>query len=204
MSNYTAPPCNFRYQEAIRKLNVKNKLEDLAPSVLIFFVHQDLSQGKKLFLQQQWQVHCVHQRCTPTLCIRVTDEVSASLGFEVRQNSIMVEIIEQGSVFPLWQQGDSDWWPQLPQLDAVGGIKVLQGQTGGRVLGRCGSLSKSSEVKTLILNVYLLWCSLSFQCEFINQTPTIRSRIWRDMGKLKGHFSVQFYIIKWKLNKKYL
>lgn len=73
------------------------------------------------------QCNCKRWRCTPTLCICVTDEISASLGFEVCQNSILGEIIKQGSILPLWQQGGSDWWPQLPQLDTVGGIKVLQG-----------------------------------------------------------------------------
>ena len=82
--------------------------------------HLFLCYSKLMSHRQNW-------RCTPTPCIYVSDEVSASLRFQVSQSSIMGEIIEQGSIFPLWQQGNSDWWPLLPQLDAVGGVKVLQG-----------------------------------------------------------------------------
>lgn len=103
-----------------------------------FSIHTFLFQSKRK--RQQWPLHCNRCGCTPTLCICVTDEICASLGFEVCQRSVLGEIVEQGSILPLRQQRASDWWPQLPQLDAVGGIKVLQGQTGGREFDTGGSL----------------------------------------------------------------
>lgn len=92
-------------------------------------------------------------RSTPTFCFFVADEISASLGFKVCQMSVVGEVIQQGSVLALRQQGTSDGWPQLSQLDAVRGIKVLKGQTGGRMLLTCGRLSKKKE--TAITNFKL-------------------------------------------------
>lgn len=81
-------------------------------------------------------------RSTPTFCFHVADEISAPLGLKVCQKSVLAEVIEQGSVLALRQQRAADGGPQRPQLDAVGGVKVLKGQAGGRMLGACGRLSK--------------------------------------------------------------
>lgn len=80
------------------------------------------------------------RRSTPTFCFRVADEIPAPLGLKLCQRSVLAEAIEQGSVLALRQQRAADGGPQRPQLDAVGGIKVLKGQAGGRMLGTGGRL----------------------------------------------------------------
>lgn len=77
---------------------------------------------------------------TTTFGVYVADKISASLGFKVSQKRVVGEVIKQGSVLSLRQQGTPDRGPQLPQLDAVGGVKVLKGKTGGRMLGTCRRL----------------------------------------------------------------
>lgn len=87
------------------------------------------------------------QKGTQTLLI--SDEVSASLGLEFCQDNIASENIEQGAVLSLRQQGDSDGGPPRPQLRAIRGIKVLQGQPGGGVLGKSSSLLRRTIVIVL-------------------------------------------------------
>lgn len=93
---------------------------------------------------------------TPTFCFYVADEISASLGFKVCQKSVVGEVIKQGSILSLRQQGTSDGWPQLSQLDAVCGIKVLKGETGGRMLGTCGRLSKKKGTNFKLCREHLI------------------------------------------------
>lgn len=105
------------------------------------------------------QIQRKHQRYMPTLRICSSDKVSASLSLEFSHNIILAEMIKQGSVLSFWQQGWSDGWPQLSQLDTVGCVKVLQGKCGGRALGTSGSLCKE-RMNELHILTYLFSCLL--------------------------------------------
>lgn len=108
---------------------------------------------------QQHHCKCCEPKHTPSMSF--TDEVSTSLGLEISYTNVNIkgEIIEQGAILLLCQQGDSHWGPQLPQLGTIGGVKMLQGQPGGWVFDTCRSLKRAKQMLFFFFyNLTVLFC----------------------------------------------
>ena len=81
----------------------------------------------------------LHVHLTLQLC--GANKVPAALVLKGGRNgSVVGEVVEQSSVLPLREQAAAHRRPQRAQLEAVGGIKVLQSHVGGRVPGQGGGL----------------------------------------------------------------
>lgn len=69
------------------------------------------------------------------------NKVPAALLLELRHDGLVVgEVVEQRSVLPLREEAAAHRGPQRAQLEAVRGVKVLQGHGGGWVSGLGGGL----------------------------------------------------------------
>ena len=80
-------------------------------------------------------MHCL------TLQLCGANKVPAALFLKVRRDGLVVgEVVEQSSVLPLREQAAPHRGPKPAQLEAVGGVEVLQGHVGGGVPGQGGGL----------------------------------------------------------------